>query len=632
MPNQPKVPNGEDADFPRYHEAPIEIMTKKVSTLLLAALVVLWAFSPGNVAAQTIRFARQPAPYYVGQPVVVQVLVRGVDGDTKVACKLHGKAPDALAMQGPQMGRSVQSMTQIINGRTTNSESVDYQFSFVLTASREGEFSVGPFDVTVGGKVQSVEGATFRFGKLQADPDMQIALVIPETKVYVGQKVPISITWSFVGDMNTVQYAFSNLEIRSPLFDQFQFEDKPARTRTALTLATAKGEVAIDAKVVRKKIDGHEAFVLTATRTLVPDTVGQFTSIPITCRTQRVTEWRRDLFGDLSPRRSRPIVAAGKPIDILVKPIPSRDRPDSFAGAVGTGFSIDVSANRSVVRVGDPIALTVTVRGDGNLEGISLPPLTASVGWSPDLFQVPSEQVAGHVNANTKQFKLSVRVKSTSVTQIPPVAFSWFDPKQETFQTKESRPIALQVMKTRVISANDVVSSSNQKDGGSEPTGSDREPVSDNRTSGSKSLQLSGVNLAIETDMERLLPNLRTRPRPVTMAILIYVLGLSMIIGSLLIRRHIGRDTEVIRKKNAIRQTEKQLIAARTLARREAADQIAKSLRRIIAELETPRRSELNELVGICDNMIYAPDDVTDVEISEVVDRALGIVREMATT
>ena len=409
---------------------------------IAAVAVLLLVAVHRDVAAQDIQLARQRGPYYVGEPVVVQVVASGFEPTAQVSCRLQGDPPAGITLQGPQVGQSSQSFTQIINGRMTSNESVDYRFSFVVTADREGEYAIGPFEVAFGSQVKTIAGTSFQFGKLESDPDMQIAFSLPQSSVYVGQEIPLTIRWSFVGELASVQYAFSNLQIRSPLFDQFTFKEQPRKTRTILTIATAKGGMEVDADVTQEERDGRRFVVVTGTLVMLPDTPGKFDSISITCRTKKATQLGRDLFGDIVARGSTPAMAAGTPLAFEVKPIPSVGRPASFSGAVGRSFSIDVSANRSVVRVGDPISLTISVRGDGNVEKVSLPSLAGVEGLPEDLFQIPAEQAAGTFDGNTKQFKINVRVKDQRVTQIPPLPFSWFDPTQEQFQTAQSRPIA----------------------------------------------------------------------------------------------------------------------------------------------------------------------------------------------
>ncbi len=80
------------------------------------------------------------------------------------------------------MNLSTQSFTQIINGRMSRTESVDYRFNFIVTALQEGEFVIGPFKVVYAGQSRSIDGPTLRFGRLENDPDMQIELSLPHAE------------------------------------------------------------------------------------------------------------------------------------------------------------------------------------------------------------------------------------------------------------------------------------------------------------------------------------------------------------------------------------------------------------------------------------------------------------------
>ncbi len=269
---------------------------------LICAATILSLAATAEVSAQNIQLVRQRGPYYVGEPVVVQIVASGFEPAAQPTCRLKGEPPSGVTLQGPQLSQSSRSFTQIINGQISSSESVDYRFSFVVTADREGEYDIGPFEVVYQGVTKQVEGTTFQFGKLENDPDMQIAFSLPQDSVYVGQEVPVTIRWSFAGEMAAVQYAFSNLQIRSPLFDQFTFKEQPRQSRTALTIATAKGGMEVDAEVTQEERDGRRCVTVSGSLTLVPDTPGKYAAMPISCRTKKVTQWGRDLFGDLTAR------------------------------------------------------------------------------------------------------------------------------------------------------------------------------------------------------------------------------------------------------------------------------------------------------------------------------------------
>jgi hypothetical protein len=595
-------------------------------SLALGCVATAWLLLTGTEAsAQQVQLARQRGPYYVGEPVVVQVLVSGLAPSEQPTCRLQGEPPAGITLQGPQVSQSSQSFTQIINGRMTSSESVDYRFSFVITADREGDYNIGPFEVVNQGATKEVEGVTFSFGKLENDPNMQISLSLPTQSVFVGQAVPVTIRWSFVGERPAVEYAFSNLQIRSPLFDQFPFKEQPRQSRTVLAIATAKGSLEVDANVTQEEQDGGRCFVVSGTLTLVPDTPGKYDTIPITCRTKKVTQWGRDLFGDLTPRGTVPALAAGTPLSFEVKPIPIDGRPASYSGAVGSGFSIDVSANRSVVRVGDPISLTLSVRGTGNLESVSMPALATNPGMSADLFQIPTEPGAGTYDGNTRQFKVNVRVKDQRVTQIPPIDFAWFDPSLSQFQTTQSKPIALQVMEAQVVSAADVVSAAPATAPGA--SSGEKSPASTGSSEkASAGFALVGANLAIEQDVSRLLTNTALGASPQTVAIALYALAAAVLIGGVVMRRRAQMDTAVLRKKKRLRSLRKQLASAAQRPPRDGADLIAKTLRELVAQHDIRRRADADRVISQCDDIIYATGSGDSQRVQSLLQQAQALI------
>ena len=86
--------------------------------------------------------------------------------------------------------------------------------------------------------------------------------------------------------------------------------------------------------------------------------------------------------------------AVGSGRELVIQPLPLKGRPESFAGAVGSSFSLEVRADRTVVEVGEPVQLELMVRGQGELAGLQLPTLDQA-GLDPDLFVMPATAPIG---------------------------------------------------------------------------------------------------------------------------------------------------------------------------------------------------------------------------------------------
>jgi hypothetical protein len=345
------------------------------------------------------------------------------------------------------------------------------------------------------------------------------------------------------------------------------------------------------------------------------------------------------MFRDLMEDRRRPSRtelgrAIGEPQTLVVKPFPQNGQPESFAGAVGAGFSIDVTADRTVVRVGDPIALNVTLRGAGNIENASLPRLSADGGMHPDLFRLPEGDVPGTMSEGAKQFRVSVRVSDESVTEIPALAYSWFDPETETYQTARSKPIALRVMPAKVISAGDVVRSPSSAGGSASSRTGDDAPNGESKevalaTPNQPVFSLSGADLAIEPDADLVLRDLGGRTNGIVVQSVLYGAGLLLIAVAIIDRRRRNVDPVLIKRRKNVRRQRARIDKAKGQPKQEAAEEIAAALRALVAELPDVPREDAEAVIAECESIVYAPAGKGEARLDDaVIERASAVADE----
>ncbi len=592
-------------------------------------VTVAFAFSlVGNVAAQDAELRMQKGPYYVGEPVTFQVSVSS-DGSQDVSCRYGGETTSSLIVTGPDVSQSRQSFfSQDFSGNIVKRESVEYRFNFQVTSTTQGTKEIGPFFVSIDGQEQKVDSTAITLEKLAPDPEMQLEVDLERDTFYVGERVPITFTWSFVGETNELNYVYERLQIRSPLFDQFEFEDKRTRGSNRMVMTSSAGSEEVDATATEARINGKPGIVLSSTRTMLVDSPGTYRDVVTTCRTDRVTAWQRGFFGDVSPRSRRPAIALSEPLSFTVKELPFEGRPAGFSGAVGEGFSISAAANRSVVRVGDPISLDVTISGAGNLEKLSFPSLIGADGLDEGLFQLPGESPAGTYADNKKQFKLTLRIKDETVTQIPALPFSWFDPVAEKFQTTYSKPIAVQVEEAELITADNVVSANSNEQ---------REGTTNGRTTSSTSnavttaMSFVGANLAIEKNSAKLLAtSIGWYSESVGIASC-YGLGVLAIGLAVVIRRLRAVDPRLVERKQLLKTQRRRISTADKLPAKQAAETIAAALRETLSSLQSKRRQEADALIAKCETLVYSPVDSADsTAIANLVDQSLAVFDQLA--
>ena len=466
-------------------------------------------------------------PYFVGLPVPLEISVSGVEQNPTPKWRLLKELPDGVSLTLTNVSPQVSSRTIISNGRTiVDDTDTTFVFSFRLISQQSGSIRIGVIEIDQNGNTSTVNVPPFSFAEVPNDPDMIVEVELPEGPIYVGQRSPISIVWGYAGDISRVRH----LRFSSPFFDQFELEDQQVdRNDTFAAFTSKKGDVDVRADRRQERRDGQQYELLVFNRTMIANRAGSFEVDQFVVDIDYITRFRRSVFGS----GRRPIEAEhrrGKsdPFSIEVLPLPSNS-PPSFAGAIGSGFRLDVDVlGNTIVNVGDPIKLKLTVTGNGNIAEIGLPPLSNEEAFDPRLFLAAQGQLAGTSTGNTKEFVTQVRVVDPTVNQIPALAYSWFDPDIGEYKTVRSEPRSITVGAAKRISSADVVSAAQSSD--SKTVGSTGS-TSDASLS-SFGIDLSGADLSINIDVDQLIKPARQRRNTVAIAIYAFaatLVGLTLI-------------------------------------------------------------------------------------------------------
>jgi hypothetical protein len=319
------------------------------------------------------------------------------------------------------------------------------------------------------------------------------------------------------------------------------------------------------------------------------------------------TRYRRDLFGGRVATHVRKLRATDRDRALEVSALPSAGRPPSFAGAVGQGFQLDVAADRTVVQVGDPISLTLTLRGAGNLERLGLPPLDAPGLLPKQHFRVPEGDLPGEVEGGAKRFTAVVRVLDERQQEIPALEYAWFDPEAERYETTRSRPIALSVRPAEIIGAEDVLSEPLPAPEDDREVAEAPEPP----VPASGGFSTTGADLAIERDVTLLVRDARTSWGGRGLPAGIYAGSVLAVLAALVERRRRLEPEARARRKRADDQLDA-IRAAASAPAAEAAAHIARALRALAAQHPDAHGRELDELLAACDAQAYAPAELRD--------------------
>jgi len=111
--------------------------------------------------------------------------------------------------------------------------------------------------------------------------------------------------------------------------------------------------------------------------------------------------------------------------------------PESFSGGVGT-FTLDLMADQRNIRVGEPVALQLTVRGRGSLHTLQLPKLSF-----PESFLHNPPERRSSLDAVTSTVTVWPQLKGTF--HIPAARTEVFNPETRTFTSLLSNPVVITV-------------------------------------------------------------------------------------------------------------------------------------------------------------------------------------------
>jgi hypothetical protein len=569
-----------------------------ILTVAWGGILSLMAWASDSWAqSATLQTAQRP-PYYVGVPLELQVVAEGFT--EKPQPKLEFEQPKGASLNLTGVSPNVSSSIQIINGRMTQSRSVVFNYHLRFLAPKVGRYQVGPLLVVQGNSQKKIAAVSIDVTDVPTATNQRVRLLIPNKNLYVGQRIPIRLEWWVEAD--GVENLM-NQQASVPLFDRqedFQFHDQEKETENTFSILLNSGQKVFPATVRSDQVQGKSYVVWRVERVMIPLKAGDFDIQPASVNVDEGLRWQRDLFGRRTVTQSRKLRANSQVVRFKVLPLPTKNRPPSFAGAVGKGFVLEVSADRSVVQVGDPITLTLSLKGDAEVANASLPSMTTDLPNTD--FRLPNGKIAGEYVDGEKRFEMVIRVLNDAVREIPPIAYSWFDPELKVFQTTLSRPIALSVKGAQMISAQDVVRA-NPVTATPAPVSTDREAPSTYKQK-RNTYTLSGADLSINRDVRLLTRSSGSFLGSWWQQGLSYGLAVMLMFIAALIRRQADVDPETTEKF-------KELKLQRDIISNTAnVEDLSDALRRMASVTQVISRQEYESLLAECDALQYAPDSV----------------------
>lgn len=400
-------------------------MTRAAFAALLAVLV-----APFGMAQEKLT-VEGPSPGTVRLGDVARVVV-SVEG--KGANPRPPQPPEVPGLR-IEVSAPNQSTYQFYDGRTLI-ERISVQYQILLKPLREGAFVVPAFAMWTGSGEQTVRELRLEARKDLRGQDLGFLDVrVEPQRVYVHEPIRIHVEFGVQQGLRLVQgrlpnsapyngQPFYDVEVQAPWLADFpggeplEAPSPPGDQRYVMADSKSVRLVGYQAGYER---NGQAFHRFSFDLAYLPTRIGRIDlSAPQLRYDVVVREGQSDVFGRSIGGRTENFFVYGEPVSLEVLPIPEAGRPVPYFGAVGR-FAIEAALDRETVKVGSSVKLTLTVRGQGNLEFLRLPELDDLPGFHK-LGQAQTRRDADKVVVTYDLTPLTTDVKA-----VPPIAWNFFD-------------------------------------------------------------------------------------------------------------------------------------------------------------------------------------------------------------
>jgi len=349
---------------------------------------------------------------------------------------------------GPSTSTSYSQQT--INGKTTSEMSVTY--TYILMPTKAGNYTIPAASITVDGSNYQSNSLQIKVlppdeaaadsspgGNRQPDRaggsatvsehDAFIRAIVSKSNLY--EQEGFTVTFRLYTTLNVVNFG----KIQFPEFEGFMVEEI---------------DLPVNKQLQMERYNGRNYYTADLRKTLLfPQRPGKITipsgslemvfSVP---SGKKVSSF----FGPQEVMVDVKKEMRTNPLDIDVKPLPE-PKPTNFANAVGS-FTMKPVISKTDSRANEAITLQLEISGTGNLKLIRNPEIVF-----PDNFEQYDPKVDNIVNATTngltgmRRIEYMVIPRYEGTYNIPPVEFTYFDPRTASYTSLTTPGYELNIAK-----------------------------------------------------------------------------------------------------------------------------------------------------------------------------------------
>jgi hypothetical protein len=399
---------------------------------VLLLLMLMFLVVPAGVLSAELQFSASVDRTTVGLDEQFQ-LTLAVQGEdmASVPRPVLPALPD-FNLLGSTSSQSTN--ISFINGQMRKQASVS--FLYALSAKRLGRLVIPPCKLTYEGREyasQPIEITVAKAAQGQAQPmpsrpgarppdanvpidgNLFLSVVPGRRTVFVGE--PVLLEVSLYVRLRVTDGGWAEM----PTFDGFWAEKVYDATRFDFQRRTLAGKA-------------YDVSRLKAVA-LFPLSPGEITLKPMAFNVA-VTQTSRDFFDVFGTTQT--VRVESKPVTIKVLPLPEKGKPGEFTGGVGR-FTLSGALDRAATTNSEPINLTLTISGSGNVRMVGKPVIPAVPGLRILDPEIKEDVRAGPDGVQgTRTFRYPIIPQTDGKFVIPPIRIAYFDPRAKSYKTLTS--------------------------------------------------------------------------------------------------------------------------------------------------------------------------------------------------
>ncbi|MFA8449982.1 MAG: BatD family protein [Bacteroidales bacterium] len=365
-----------------------------------------------------------------------------------------------------------QSSISIINGKME--QSVTTQITYMVTARSVGVAEVGSSYVMADNKKYESSPVKIKITKPNSsnatnnrnnnsttadssNQDLFIKATVDKTSPYLGEQV--IITYKIYTQLPVSNYEF----IEKPDFAGFWTRDLNENGKLQRNQETINGKTYATGVLLQQAIFPQKSGKIK----LNPAKLDVIAQIKQKKQRRRSNNPFDDFFDDPFFQNNYQDVKkrlVSNAIELNIKNLPTKDRPNTFNGAVGN-FSLSANIDTSKLETNEAITLKLILKGKGNIDLVD----NLNVKFPAD-FDIFDPKTSDNIYASensiygTKTFEYLIIPRSAGNFKIKPIVFTYFDPQKRKYINEQTPEYDLNIKKGKNVDSGAYYSGTNSSE------------------------------------------------------------------------------------------------------------------------------------------------------------------------